>query len=47
MSHPNESSNADKHLVEKILGGDKHAFSILIKNLFFKKGLLCQNIQLL
>lgn len=41
MSHPNESSNADRHLVEKILGGDKHAFGILIKK---TEGLVSQMV---
>jgi len=41
MSQPNESSNADRHLVEKILGGDKHAFGILIKN---TEGLVAQMV---
>jgi RNA polymerase sigma factor (sigma-70 family) len=41
MSQPNESSNADRHLVEKILGGDKHAFGILIKN---TEGLVSQMV---
>lgn len=41
MSHPNESSNADRHLVEKILGGNKHAFGILIKN---TEGLVSQMV---
>jgi hypothetical protein len=41
MSHPNENSNADRHLVEKILGGDKYAFGILIKN---TEGLVSQMV---
>lgn len=41
MSQSNESSNADRHLVERILGGDQHAFGILIKN---TEGLVSQMV---
>lgn len=41
MSHPNDSSNKDRQLVEKILNGDKSAFAILIKN---TEGLVAQMV---
>ncbi|WP_184550842.1 RNA polymerase sigma factor [Mucilaginibacter sp. FT3.2] len=32
MSHQNEYHNTDQHLVSRSVGGDRHAFGIIIKN---------------